>query len=270
MRYDRARALRDRLTADIAALTAQAEAANAADHDPQALPAELARREALKARTGRRGRPPKPPDDAPPPDRQSNLTDPDSALMRRSSAHEHARPTTPRPWSAPRARSSSWPPTWSPPRPMRRALPPPCWAWKPPSGCRGRSWPTPAMPAVRRSPTCKRRAGCRHHQERHGVHPLPPARHPQRRRGVAPGRTRLQLPTHQPHAGHMITPATRSSQTTPCPIRQAARVLSQKFAWLEFVLAWACSGHRSARCWPGCRRPTWSSGTAWDWRCAAQ
>lgn len=41
------------------------------------------------AKTGRRGRPPKPPDDAPPPDRQSNLTDPDSALMRRSDAHEY-------------------------------------------------------------------------------------------------------------------------------------------------------------------------------------
>ena len=122
MRYDRATALRARLAADIAALTAQAEAADAADLDPQALPAELVRRGALKARldaacirmeaearahaeaarpayeakkaaydarTGRRGRPPKPPDDAPPPERQSNLTDPDSALMRRSDAHEY-------------------------------------------------------------------------------------------------------------------------------------------------------------------------------------
>ena len=122
VRYDRAKALRAKLTADIAALTAQAEAADATDHDPQALPAELARREALKAKLdaacdrleaearaeaeaarpayeakkaaydakkGRRGRPPKPPDDAPPPERQSNLTDPDSALMRRSDAHEY-------------------------------------------------------------------------------------------------------------------------------------------------------------------------------------
>ncbi len=30
-----------------------------------------------------------PPDDAPPPDRQSNLTGPDSALTRRSAAHEY-------------------------------------------------------------------------------------------------------------------------------------------------------------------------------------
>jgi transposase len=122
VRYDRAKELRATLTADIAALTAQAEAADAADHDPQALPAELARREALKAKldaacerlesearaeaevagatyeakkaaydakTGHRGRPPVPPDDDPPPDRQSNLTDPDSALMRRSDAHEY-------------------------------------------------------------------------------------------------------------------------------------------------------------------------------------
>ncbi len=122
VRYDRATALRVRLAADIAAMTIQAEAADAADQDLQALPAELARRGALKAkldaacirmeaearahaeaarpayeakraaydaRTGRRGRPPKPPDDAPPPERQSNLTDPDSALMRRSDAHEY-------------------------------------------------------------------------------------------------------------------------------------------------------------------------------------
>jgi transposase len=95
VRYDRAQDLRAKLAADIAALTAQAEAADAVDQDPQALPAELARREALKAKldaacarleaearaeaeasrpayeakkaaydakTGRRGRPPKPPE----------------------------------------------------------------------------------------------------------------------------------------------------------------------------------------------------------------
>jgi hypothetical protein len=116
VRYDRAQELRAKLAADIAALTVQAEAADAADQDPQALPKELARREALKAKLdaacarleaeaarpeyeakkaaydakkGRRGRPPKPPDETPPPERQSNLTDPDSALMRRSDAHEY-------------------------------------------------------------------------------------------------------------------------------------------------------------------------------------
>jgi transposase len=123
VRYDRAKALRAKLAADIAALTAQAEAADAEDApDPQALPKEIARREALKAKLdaacarleaearaeaeaarpgyeakkaaydalrGRRGRPPKPPEDEPPPGRQSNLTDPDSALMRRSDAHEY-------------------------------------------------------------------------------------------------------------------------------------------------------------------------------------
>ncbi len=106
VRYDRAQELRAKLAADIAALTAQAEAADAGDHDPQALPAELARRNALQAKldaacerleaearaeaeaarpayeakkaaydakNGRRGRPPKPPDDTPPPERQSNL-----------------------------------------------------------------------------------------------------------------------------------------------------------------------------------------------------
>ena len=124
VRYDRAKELRAKLAADIAALTAQAEAADAeAVPDPQALPAEIARREALKARLDaacaqleeqaraeaeaarpeyeakraayeakkgrRRGRPPVPPEDDPPPERQSNLTDPDSALMRRSDAHEY-------------------------------------------------------------------------------------------------------------------------------------------------------------------------------------
>jgi transposase len=122
VRYDRAQVLRNKLAADIAALTAKAEAADAENDDPQGLPKEIARREALKAKLeaacarleaeakaraqaerpeyekkkaayeakkGRRGRPPKPPDETPPPDRQSNLTDPDSALMRRSDAHEY-------------------------------------------------------------------------------------------------------------------------------------------------------------------------------------
>jgi len=123
VRYDRAKDLRAKLAADIAALTKKAEAADAQDDDPQSLPKELARREALKAKLDaacerieaearaeaeaarpayeakkaaydakkgrRRGSPPTPPDDTPPPVRQSNLTDPDSALMRRSDAHEY-------------------------------------------------------------------------------------------------------------------------------------------------------------------------------------
>ena len=122
VRYDRAQALREKLAADIAELTAKAEAADAEDSDPQALPAEIARREALTAkldaacarleaeakaraeaerpeyeakkaaydaRKGRRGRPPKPHDGTPPADRQINLTDPDSQLRRKSQAHEY-------------------------------------------------------------------------------------------------------------------------------------------------------------------------------------
>src|SRR5579863_8516944 len=122
VRYDRAQVLREKLAADIAELTAKAEAADTEDEDPQALPKEIARRAALKekldaacarleveakaraeverpeyerkkaiyeAKRGRRGRPPKPPDEMPPPDRQINLTDPDSALMRKSKAHEY-------------------------------------------------------------------------------------------------------------------------------------------------------------------------------------
>jgi transposase len=122
VRYDRAKALRARLEKDIAELLAKAEAADAEDApDPQALPEEIARREALKAkldaacarleaeaklraeeqrpayeekkraheaRNGQ-GRPPKEPGDTPPPDVQSNLTDPDSALMRKSKRHEY-------------------------------------------------------------------------------------------------------------------------------------------------------------------------------------
>jgi hypothetical protein len=43
--------LRDKLATDIGALTAQAEADGTADYaDPQALPAEIVRREALKAK----------------------------------------------------------------------------------------------------------------------------------------------------------------------------------------------------------------------------
>ena len=41
--YDRAKELRAKLAADIAGLTAKAEAADAHDSDPQALPAEIAR-----------------------------------------------------------------------------------------------------------------------------------------------------------------------------------------------------------------------------------
>ena len=121
VRYDRAQALRETLACDIAALTAEAEAADLAEvEDPQALPAEIARRETLKAKLdeacarleadaqaqaeaeqaeyeerladweGRKGkgRKPRPPDDAPPPARQGNLTDPDSKLMRKSNRHE--------------------------------------------------------------------------------------------------------------------------------------------------------------------------------------
>ena len=50
VRYDRAKELRAKLAADIADLTAEAEAADAEGVDPQALPAEIARREALAAK----------------------------------------------------------------------------------------------------------------------------------------------------------------------------------------------------------------------------
>src|SRR5262249_10573393 len=73
-----------KLDAACARLEAEAKARAAAEHP------EYDRKKAVfEAKRGRRGRPPKPPDETPPPDRQSNLTDPDSALMRKSKAHEY-------------------------------------------------------------------------------------------------------------------------------------------------------------------------------------
>ena len=159
--YDRACALRAKLAADIAQLTLQAEAADAEDQDPQALPRELVRREALRARldaacepmqaearaeaqaarpayeakqeaydakNGPRGRAPVPPKDTPPTERQSNLTDPDSALMRRSDAHEYRQAYNAQAVVCADGTQLVWQPTWSPPQPMRRALPKPSWA----------------------------------------------------------------------------------------------------------------------------------------------
>ena len=122
--YERAGALIAQLEGEIAALLGRAEAADAAgEDDPQALPKEIARREALRdkldaarrrleaqaearaaaereaheakvaAREKRRGRAkgkhPKPPAETPAADAQSNLSDPDSRLMRKSKHHEY-------------------------------------------------------------------------------------------------------------------------------------------------------------------------------------
>ena len=120
VRYDRIQVLWARLETDIAALVAKAEAADLAGDAPETLPEEIARRERLKAKLdaaerleaearsaaeadwpayedkkrirearGGAGRKPKPPDDAPPPERQTNLVDPDSRLMRKSKHHEY-------------------------------------------------------------------------------------------------------------------------------------------------------------------------------------
>ena len=122
VRYDRAKVLREKLAADIAELVAKAESADAnGDDDPQALPAEIARRETLKAKLdeavarleaeaaadaaaaqpayeeklvkhrerGGSGRPPQPPGAEPPDKAQINLTDPDSAIMRKNKHAEY-------------------------------------------------------------------------------------------------------------------------------------------------------------------------------------
>ena len=98
VRYDRAGELIEQLRLEIAALMERAEAADdGASEDPQALPREIARREALCARldAARRrlearakGKRPKPPEETPRGDEQSNLSDPDSRLMRKSKRHE--------------------------------------------------------------------------------------------------------------------------------------------------------------------------------------
>ncbi len=124
VRYDRAGELMEQLELEIAELMARADAADGAgEEDIQALPEEIARREALRdqldaarrrleaqakaraeaeraayeakvaAREKRRGRAkgkhPKPPEEAPRADEQSNLSDPDSRLMRKSKRHEY-------------------------------------------------------------------------------------------------------------------------------------------------------------------------------------
>jgi transposase len=124
VRYDRAKALVEQLRADIEELLEQAEQADSsAGADSQSLPEELARRETLAAqldaacqrlesqalaraqsergeyerkvaaregRSGKRkGKKIKPPDDEPGGGEQTNLTDPDSGLMRKSKGHEY-------------------------------------------------------------------------------------------------------------------------------------------------------------------------------------
>lgn len=124
VRYDRAGELEEQLRSDIAGLLARAEAEDSADEaDPQVLPEEISRREKLleKMRRARaniearsraraaverrryerklRERDRRPPSrkgccpvlhDTPPrPEEQTNLTDPDSRLMRRSRSGEY-------------------------------------------------------------------------------------------------------------------------------------------------------------------------------------
>ena len=124
VRYDRALVLREQLQGEITELLEQAETADADDRpDPQQLPQELKRRQALKSkldaacarleaqakaraegeraeyerkvaarekRQGRRkGKHIKPPREEPEEKEQSNLTDPDSHLMRKNKRSEY-------------------------------------------------------------------------------------------------------------------------------------------------------------------------------------
>ena len=124
IRYDRARALREQLRGEIEELLGQAERADTEDApDPQRLPEELSRREELRAKLdgacaelerraqahadseraeyerkvaargwregSRKGRKAKAPTEEPEAKQQINLTDADSALMRKSKRHEY-------------------------------------------------------------------------------------------------------------------------------------------------------------------------------------
>ena len=86
VRYDRAKELRARLEAKLDAARArlEAKARERAGGEQAAYEKKLA---GHRARNGQ-GRGPKPPDDTPDPDKQSNLTNPDSNLMRKSNRHE--------------------------------------------------------------------------------------------------------------------------------------------------------------------------------------
>jgi len=100
LRYDRIEVLRARLEEDITELVARAEAADNTDSDDGlSLPDEIARRQTLKAKLDAAAKRLKQAaskdhdgDDPPPPprpDKQTNLTDPDSAIMRKSTRHEY-------------------------------------------------------------------------------------------------------------------------------------------------------------------------------------
>jgi len=104
LRYDRIQSLRAQLEADISELMARAEAADESSEDGQTLPEEISRRAALKAKLDAAAKRleevaqdgsdddhdgPGPPPPAPKPDKQTNLTDPDSAIMRKSARHEY-------------------------------------------------------------------------------------------------------------------------------------------------------------------------------------
>lgn len=108
LRYDRINALREKLASDIAELMAQAEEADATDtEDGLSLPEEITRRQTLKSKLDAAAKRLEeaalednvddgdddhgngPPDRPVKADKQTNLTDPDSAIMRKSAGHEY-------------------------------------------------------------------------------------------------------------------------------------------------------------------------------------
>ena len=90
LRYDRIEALRSKLERDIAELIARAEAADGSENDDGlSLPDEIADRQNLKEKLDAAAERLKEASSPPEPDKQTNLSDPDSAIMRKSSRHEY-------------------------------------------------------------------------------------------------------------------------------------------------------------------------------------
>jgi transposase len=193
VRYDRAKQLVEQLKLDIAELMQQAENADGSGEvDPQRLPQEIARREALRdkldaacktlearakaraekekadhetklrerdKRKGRaKGKQPKAPDDKPKPDEQINLTDADSNIMRKSKRSEYRQAFNARPSSMPMAASSlSATPSANAPRTaMNLQLISQAFLMR--SARHRRCWPTTVLPMAMTSRCWKSRA----------------------------------------------------------------------------------------------------------------
>ena len=161
-------ALKEKLDAACARLEAEAKAAAEAER-----PDYEEKKAAYEVKKGRRGRPPKPPDETPPPDRQSNLTDPNSQPMRKSKHHEYRQACNAQAVVWAEGTKRSWPPTWRQRRATSRPARRRSWRCRTRSACRARCWLMPAMPAARRWPRSRRATSRRWCDRAHPAAPAP-------------------------------------------------------------------------------------------------